>query len=71
MKTYLAIDQYGHKLLLESKYPRKELLAYHNTSHADKVYVDTKEGTSRHIGYVVSGYWYTLYKLTLFNGKLI
>jgi hypothetical protein len=70
MKTYLAIDQYGHDLLLESKHPRKELLEYHSTSHAAKIYIDTKEGTSRHIGYVVSGYWYTLYKLTLFNGKV-
>lgn len=68
MITYLALDQYGDTLLLETKHPRKELLEYHSTSRADKIYRDTEDGEPQHVGYIVAGRWYTLYKLTPLNG---
>jgi CO dehydrogenase nickel-insertion accessory protein CooC1 len=56
----VAIDQYGQHVYLPGKHPRKELLAALNAKHADKVYVDTRDGL-KHIGYVVRGRWFGLY----------
>jgi len=58
----LAIDQYGSRLLLPGKHPRKELLALLDRKHADKVYCDRKDGSTVHVGYVVAGRWFTLYQ---------
>ena len=51
-KQYMAIDQYGHKDLMNRLYCK----------HAEKMYVDTDEGT-KHIGYVIAGLWLTLYEV--------
>lgn len=61
--NFLAINQWGDKVLLR-QYPRKELMKMHGVQHADKMYVDDRDGKSHHIGYVVSGSWYTVYKLS-------
>lgn len=59
---YMAIDQYGHTIH-DLKHPRKDLMAYYNTQHADKMYVDTEDGLGKHIGYIVRGRWCTVYKV--------
>lgn len=56
MLSYIAIDQYGNHILIE-KHPRKELMEHFGIQHASKMYVDTKDGKSMHIGYVVRGHW--------------
>ena len=59
---YMAIDQYGdtyHGL----EYPRKDLLAKLGRQHASKMYVDMKDGTTKHVGYVIAGLWLRLYKV--------
>jgi hypothetical protein len=38
------------------KHPRKELLEHFGRKHADRVYVDRKDGTY-HVGYVIAGLW--------------
>ena len=63
MSYYMAIDQYGHTIH-ELVHPRKDLMAYYGTQHADKMYVDDKEGKAHHIGYIVKGRWCTVYKVT-------
>ena len=63
MKTqYMAIDQYGntyHGL----EYPRRDLLDRLGYKHADKMYVDKKDGRYVHIGYVIAGLWLTVYEV--------
>jgi hypothetical protein len=56
--NFIAQDQYGEVKFLE-KNPRKELMEYHGTQHANKMYV----GDGKHVGYVVSGHWYTIFAL--------
>lgn len=59
----MGIDQYGetyHGLT----HPRKELMERLCCQHANKMYIDKRDGTSKHIGYVVAGRWITLYELT-------
>jgi hypothetical protein len=72
---FMGIDQYGQTWHLgETKYPRKALLEKTGRVSADKMYVDTKDGGSAHIGYVVKerGYvplWVTLYEVRHWHGK--
>ena len=59
---FMAIDQYGnthHGL----EHPRKDLLERLGRKHAEKMYVDTKDGTAKHIGYVIAGLWLTVYEV--------
>lgn len=70
MKGYLAIDQYGNKLLLKGKHPRKALLDKLGRSRAEKMYVDKVDGSFAHIGYIVAGSWYTIYKLEAWEGRI-
>ena len=57
----VAIDQWGGIVYVDPKRPRMSLLSQLDRTHADKMYVDTKTGT-RHIGYIVAGRWFTLYR---------
>lgn len=57
---YLGIDQYGQRYKID-KHPRKELLHYLGRTKAVKMYVDTKEGSVKHTGYVIDGLWITVY----------
>lgn len=54
---YIAADQHGHILHILNEHPRKFLMDFHQATHADKMYVNDGE----HVGYVVKGFWYTLY----------
>lgn len=57
---YPGIDQYG-KCYKIKKYPRKELMEQIGRSSAHKMYVDLKSGGSRHDGYIIGGYWISVY----------
>jgi len=59
---YMAINQYGdtyHGL----EYPRKDLLERLCRKHADKMYVDSKDGSTFQTGYVIGREWLTVYKV--------
>jgi len=61
-KHYMAIDQYGsthHNL----KHPRKDLMERLNCKHASKMYRDTKNGKTFHVGYVIANHWLTVYEV--------
>jgi len=60
---YIAVNQYGHVVFIK-EFPRKELLEFHRCKHIDKLYRDTKDGTPKHVGYVVGGHWYSIFKLS-------
>ena len=59
---YLGIDQYGQRFKID-KHPRKELLDYLGYKSAQKMFVDTKSGASKHVGYVIGGHWITVYEV--------
>ena len=60
----LAIDQYGNTFHDLGKYPRKALLERLGRTRAKKMYVDTVNGESRHVGYIISGLWLRLYSVS-------
>lgn len=67
---FIATDQYGETIHLpDCKYPRKALLAKLGRQHAAKMFVDTKDGKAKHIGYVVGSLWFTLYEVHEWQGK--
>jgi len=63
MQDTMGIDQYGNTYHGLGKYPRKALLERLGRSHADKMYVDKKDGSTVHIGYIISGLWIRLYSV--------
>ena len=66
MKHYMAIDQYNqtyHGL----RHPRKDLLERLGRSKASKMYIDRKDGSSVHVGYVIAGQWLTIYEVKPIN----
>ena len=66
----IGIDQHGQHYDDLGKYPRKVLLEKLCCGHADKMYCNTKDGKTKHIGYIISGLWITLYNMSEWLGKV-
>ena len=60
---FIGINQCGDCFRIR-KYPRKELLEQLGYKHADKMYRDTKNKKSVHIGYVIGQHWIEVFKLS-------
>ena len=61
---YMARDQYGETYhMYNCKYPRKWLLGYFGRKHAEKMYTDTKDGNSLHIGWIIAGHWLSVFRV--------
>lgn len=58
-KLMLYIDQWGNKWWAETV---KELCLKIGFSHAQRMYCDFKDGTTKHTGYVVGSHWCTAYQ---------
>lgn len=61
-KTFMGIDQHGntyHGL----HNPRTDLVRKLGYKHVSKMYVDTKSGETKHVGYVVGPYWVSIYEV--------
>jgi hypothetical protein len=67
----IGIDQYNQHYDDLGKYPRQELLNRLGYKNARKMYVDKKDGTIKHIGYVVGSHWVTLYNLTPWEKEVL
>jgi hypothetical protein len=67
---YLARGNNGTEWHLTNtdKSPRQQLLEKMCSSHADKMYVDDKEGNAKHVGYIVRGEWFTIYEVHEWTG---
>jgi len=65
----IAKDQNGQVYWIEGKSPRKELLEKLHSHSAQKMYIDSKSGESKHIGYIINGLWLTFFKVTEFVGE--
>lgn len=57
----MAIDQFGNAYHDIGPHPRKALLERFGRKRAKKMYVDTKSGESKHVGYIIAGRWLRLY----------
>lgn len=62
---YIAIEERTGETVklagLES--PRKQLLTKLGAKSAKRMFVDTKDGTAKHIGYIVRGQWFRLFEI--------
>ena len=59
---YTARDQYGDRVDLFTEHPRKELMEHCGRKSADRMYEDLTTGGSRHIGWVIAGRWFQVWK---------
>jgi hypothetical protein len=59
---YIGIDNYNNYYHIK-KYPRKELLQQLGFKYAQKMFVDTKKGKTKHIGYIIGGHWINVYEI--------
>lgn len=68
-----AVDQYGNCIFVDADKPRQSLAEAYGvaSSSLEKIYVDTKNGETKHVGYSVNGLWFTLYKLTEWSRKAV
>ena len=57
----LAIEQYGDTFHNLGDNPRKALLERLGRTRAEKMYVDTVDGKTKHVGYIIGGLWLNLY----------
>jgi hypothetical protein len=57
-------DQYGQYYHDLGRHPRKELMHRIGRSSAKKMYQDSKDGSTKHVGYIIGGLWISLYTVT-------
>ena len=67
----LGIDQYGNHYKDLGRFPRKALTEQLLTKHVCKMYVDTRAGETKHIGYIIAGFWITLYYINEWTGRKV
>lgn len=60
---FMAVDQYNTVHHLSGKYPRKQLLKLYDRKHADKIYRDTPNGGTIHVGWIIAGRWFNVYQV--------
>lgn len=62
-KQYLYIDQYDQKYIASTIKELKEKISpYTKYPKVSKMYVDMKDGSTQHIGYIINGQWLRAYK---------
>ena len=66
----MAIDQHGEHWHDLGANPRKALLERLGRKSARKMYVDTKSGKVKHVGYIIAGLWLHIYRISEWRGKL-
>lgn len=67
MRTYMATDQFGNTYHDLGAHPRKELMQRIGKKSARKMYVDSKTGTAKHIGWVIGKHWLTVLEVKALN----
>lgn len=62
---YMAVSNQSRTIRLANpkKHPRKQLMDKLGYKHCEKIYVDDKTGTAKHIGYVIGREWFTIYEV--------
>lgn len=67
----MAIDQYGETYHIGDNPPRKWLLEHFGRCHASKMYVDLKDGGTRHVGYVIAGHWLNVFVVSTWKEEVL
>lgn len=62
-------DQRGTDYHDLGPHPRKALMERLNSKHAKKMYMEYRDGSSQHVGYVIRGFWVHLYKVREWHGR--
>ena len=62
---YLATGSNGTTVFMfdPKAHPRRQLLAKLGASSVRKIYVDSKDGTTKHVGYIVGNEWFNVYEV--------
>ena len=70
---YMAIGHFGTTIHMNNpdKPPRKQLLDKLGATHATKMYVDSSDGKTHHVGYIVNNEWFTIYEVHGWEGKSV
>lgn len=63
MIDHMAISNHGETIHGLGKWPRKGLLQKLGRKHADRVFCDGRDGKTYHVGYVVAGQWWRIYRV--------
>lgn len=63
MRTYMAIDQFGKTYHDLGKHPRKALLERFGRRHAERMYLDMRDGRTVQTGWVIAGRWCSVYEV--------
>ena len=63
MTNTMAVDQYGNTYHGLGKHPRKALIARLGHKHVSKMYIDSTDGHSYHVGWIVGPHWCTVYNV--------
>lgn len=66
IKSYMGIDQYGQTYHSLTN-PRKDLMKKLGMKSASKMYIDKKDGSTKHVGYIIGHNWVTLYEVSPFE----
>lgn len=66
----MAIDQYGQTHHNLGPHPRKTLLERLGRKHCARMFVDRKDSTPVHIGWIIGGLWLTVYKVERMEGEM-
>lgn len=70
MTEIMGIDQYGQTYHALGKHPRKALLEKLGYKHAQKMYIDKKDGSTKHVGYIIGGLWIDLFTVEPWERKV-
>ena len=62
-KNYMARDQYHQWYHNLGPHPRKVLMERVGCRHAARMYHDKKDGRPMHVGWVIKGYWLSVYEV--------
>ena len=62
-QNHMAKDQWGNTFHALGANPRAELLRRLDRQHASKMYIDTKSGSTQHVGWIIAGHWLTVYEV--------
>ena len=66
---YIGIDQYGEFYHIGFNPPRKRLMELLGKKTAYKIYIDRKDGSARHCGWIIGDKWVEVFEVRPINSE--
>lgn len=63
VNRYLAVDQYGTKMIIKGATPRKAIMEATGSTYANAIYVGHQNYSMKKVGYYSGGAWYNIFKM--------